>query len=168
MTIFSLQIFFQFLNRESFAALAGANLLLVQKVEKFDKDVEKFREDNDKRFDLDTENRKANMNGWLNYARLTKEEVGKIHSELDALSARLEVLAQQILDSVESAKRNTAATHAEAIEVQHKLSKKILTGPEADQLRERAATLQQQNKELRKKKAKPIFKLFLTQKNAKN
>src|SRR6266446_1198139 len=37
--IFGLQIWFQFLNRESFAALSAANLLLVEKVEKFDSDV---------------------------------------------------------------------------------------------------------------------------------
>ncbi len=170
--IFGLQIWFQFLNRESFAALSAANLLLVEKVEKFDSDVAWASIDQTlqnaivisqqaKQFDQDTRNRVANMNNWAASAARTADEVSKIDGKLDALTGRLELLAQSILADVDSAKKNTLVTREHADEAAHKLSQKVITASDVEALKKRADQLQQQNKLLRKGKAKPIFKLFL-------
>ena len=159
-------------TRDAFSALSAANILLVEKVEKFDEDVAWSTIDQTlnnaiviseqtAQFETDTRNRKANMDNWAASAAQTRDEVSKIHAELDALSERLEVLAQTILADVDSAKRNTAATREQAVHATQKLNQKVLTGTDAEELRKQAETLKQQNRDLRKKKAKPIFKLFL-------
>ncbi len=121
---------------QSWVAQATKSTAIVQQIKQ---DLDQFR--GELRFNVAT----TEDYGWL-----TKLTVYSIENKV-----------REILDSVESAKRNTAATHAAANEVQEKLSKKLLTDQEADQLRAKAANLQKQNKELRRKKAKPICKLFL-------
>jgi DNA repair exonuclease SbcCD ATPase subunit len=178
--IFGLQIWFQFLNREAFSALAAANLLLVQKVEKFDADVAWADVDQTlnnaivissqaRQFDIDTKNRKANMDSWAASSAKTRDEVIQIHAALENFAAetreqralqaqRLEELSQQILQAVATTNRNTAVTRRHADAAAHKLSQKIVTAPDVEALKQRADQLQQQNKELKKQKA--VFKLL--------
>jgi hypothetical protein len=179
-TIFGLQIWFQFLNRESFSALSQASLLLVQKVERYDQDVSWGALQNDlsnavvlslqaRQFEIDTKNRVANMNNWAASSAKTRDEVSQIHAALENFAAesreqralqaqRLEELSQQILDAVASTNRNTAVTRAHADAAAHKLSQKLVTVPDVEALKQRADQLQQQNKELKKQKA--VFKLL--------
>ena len=168
-------------NRDAFSALSAANILLVQKVEKFDAEVERFKADNDTRFDEDEKKRRANMGNWVAQAIKSREVVEQIQRDLEQFKAELrftvstsedygwltkltvysiERQVYEILHQVEATRaasqaavQQTTATHAQ-------LNQKLVTQPEADRLKKQAETLRQQNKELRRKK-KPIFKLFL-------
>jgi hypothetical protein len=172
-------------ERSAFSALSAANILLVEKVETYEAVVAWATIDNTlqnaivlseqaRQFDIDTRNRKANMANWQANSAETRDESIKIHAALDSFrtesreqrviqAARLEELSQQILSAVASTNHNTAITRAYANDAAHKLSQKVITAPDVEALKKRADQLQKQNKELRKKKAKPIFKLFLDQ-----
>ena len=169
-------------DRSAFSALSSANILLVEKVEKFDSEVQRFKEDNDRRFDEDEKKRRANMSGWVAQATKSTQIVEQIQKDLEQFKAELrfnvattedygwltkltvyniESRVNEILHEVEVTRtasqiavQQTTATHA-------KLNQKILTQPEADQIKKETESLKKQNRDLRKKHAKPIFKLFI-------
>jgi hypothetical protein len=169
LAIFGLQIWYLFVDQPSrFSALAAANVFTIQKIIEFEKEVQKFKEDNDHRFDEDERKRRANMNNWvsqstqtLNAVRELMEESKETRSESRANIAIIQDYVTNILNEAQATRaasqiavQQTTATHA-------KLNQTIVTKPEADELRKQSASLQKQNRELRRKKAKPIFKLFL-------
>jgi hypothetical protein len=189
LAIFGLQIWYLFVDQPArFSALSAANVFTIQKIVEFDKEVQKFKEDNDNRFNEDEIKRRANMHSWVEQATRSTQIVQQMQKDLEQFRSELrfdvattedygwltkltvysiEAQVNEILRQVQATRtasqiavEQTAATH-------EKLNQKIVTQPEADQLRKQAAALQKQNKELRKKKAKPIFKLFLNQRNPK-
>jgi hypothetical protein len=189
LSIFGLQIWYLFIDQPSrFSALSAANVFTIQEIDRFGKEVQKFKEDNDLRFNEDEIKRRANMQSWVAQATKTTAIVQQLQKDLEQFKGELrftvattedygwltkltvyniESQVNEILRQLQATRnasqiavQQTAATHAT-------LNQKIVTQPEADQLRKEAASLQKQNKELRKKKAKPIFKLFLSQKNTK-
>jgi hypothetical protein len=190
LSIFGLQIWYLFVDQPArFSALSAANVFTIQKIDQFEQEVQKFKQDNDNRFDEDEKKRRANMNSWVAQATKSRDIVEQIQKDLEQFRSELRFnvattedygwLTKLTVDKIESqvsdilhevqatraasqiAVEQTAATH-------QKLNQKIVSQPEAEQLRKQAAALQRQNKELRQKKAKPIFKLFLNQQNPKN
>ncbi len=169
-------------DRSAFSALSAANILLVERVEKFDSEVQKFKLDNDERFNEDEIKRRANMKSWVAQATRSTEIVQQIQKDLEQFKSELrftiattedygwltkltvfniESQVNEILRQIQSARSSIQTVGQQAAATHEKLNQTIVTQPEADQLKKQAATLKKQNKELRKKKAKPIFRLFL-------
>jgi hypothetical protein len=169
LSIFGLQIWYLFVDQPArFAALASANVFTVQKVVEFEQEVKKFKEDNDQRFDDDELKRRANMNSWvsqstetLNAVRELMEESRETRAETRANTAIIQDYVTNILNQVQATHAASRIAREQAAATHEKLNQKIVTEPEADQLKKQAAALKKQNKELKKKKAVPVFKLFL-------
>jgi len=189
LSIFGLQIWYLFVDQPGrFSALSAANVFTIQKIVEFEKEVQKFKEDNDNRFNEDEAKRRANMHSWVEQATKSTQIVEQIQKDLEQFRTELrfnvattedygwltkatvyniESQVNEILRQIQSARTSIKIAGEQAAATHQKLNQKIVTQPEADQLKKQAATLQRQNKELRRKKAKPIFKLFLTQRNPK-
>jgi hypothetical protein len=189
LSIFGLQIWYLFVDQPArFSVLSAANVFTIQKIVEFEKEVQRFKEDNDARFNEDEIKRRANMQSWVAQATRATETVQQIQKDLEQFRSELRFniatsedygwLTKLTADNIEKqvndilhevqATRTASQIAVEQTKSTHAtLNQKIVTQPEAEQLRKQAAALQKQNKELRKKKAKPIFKLFLSQKNTK-
>jgi hypothetical protein len=150
----------------SSAAFAASQLLLVQKVSEFEihqtletaivlsRQAEMFQQ-----FD---KGRTENMGKWEANSKDTADNTAEIRADMaqlrNDLVARFGTLDEKIASTAQSLKVNSEVTRAHADTAVKKLNQKVLTGSDAEALRNQAAALKKQNKELKRKKV--IFKPF--------
>jgi len=147
-------------NRQAFAAMAAANILLVNKVEQFESEVMQFKKDNDERFneytrinDEMTAKRKETLDSWVNYASRTHIIVGNIEDHLNDLAESMELNAQRASADRQRLLLLMEDARKQSVRARQQVDQKIVTAPEAE-------ALKRQIKDLKKQKKKPVWNLF--------
>jgi hypothetical protein len=168
LAVFGLQIWYLFIDQPArFSALSAANVFTIKEIVQFEREVQKFKADNDYRFDEDEIKRRANMGSWVAQATKTTQIVQQLQKDLEQFKGELRFTVSTTEDYGWLTKLTVYNIERQVNEilrqVQANRTSIQIAGEHADQLRKQAAVLQKQNKELRRKKAKPIFKLFLHQ-----